>query len=212
MYFSIRTPHWLACAALVVGCTLAQAQADNKAPDALVKEVATDVLETAKADKEIRAGDLKKIGALVDSKVLPYVDFEHMTASAMGRYWNQATPEQKTRLQEEFKYLLIRTYSGALTQVKDQSIEVESSRIAVDDTKPYTVKTKIRGGAGDPIQLNYDLIKTPAGWKIIDLNVSGVSLVIAQRTSFAQEIGISGIQGLIDKLAERNKRAGATKS
>lgn len=199
---------WMAAAVITVSSVAAQAQAD-KAPDVLVKEVATDVLDTAKADKDIKAGDLNKISALVDTKVLPYVDFQKMTASAMGRYWAQATDVQKKRLQEEFKFLLIRTYAGALTQVKDQTIEVESSRIAPDPTKPYTVKTKVRGGPGDAIQLNYLLEKGTAGWKIIDLNVSGVSLVTGQRSSFAQEIGASGIDGLINKLSALNKSSGA---
>lgn len=201
---------WMAAAVFTVGSALAHAQVSaDKAPDELVKEVATDVLDTAKTDKDIKAGDLKKISALVDTKVLPYVDFEKMTASAMGRYWAQATPEQRKRLQEEFKFLLIRTYAGALTQVKEQTIEVEPSRIQPDATKPYTVKTKIRGGPGDPIQLNYLLEKNATGWKIVDLTVSGISLVVAQRTSFTQEIGKSGIDGLISRLSTLNKSAGA---
>ncbi|MEO7007892.1 MAG: ABC transporter substrate-binding protein [Caldimonas sp.] len=188
----------------------AQAQA-VKSPDALIKEVSTDVLEAVKADTSIRAGDVQKVIALVDAKVMPYVDFQRMTASAVGRYWRQATPEQQKRLQDEFKILLVRTYSGALAQVKNQTVQLKPMRSSPQDNE-VVVRTEVRGGGADPIQLDYRLEKSAAGWKIYDVNVLGVWLVENYRNSFAQEIGANGVDGLISKLAERNKAAGATKS
>jgi len=181
--------------------------ADAQAPDALIKQVSTDVLDTIKADKSIQTGDVNKVMALVDAKVMPYVDFQRMTASAVGRYWRQATPEQQKRLQDEFKILLVRTYSGALAQVKDQTVQLKPMRGSAADPE-VVVKTEVRG-QGDPIQLDYRLEKAGDTWKIYDVNVLGVWLVENYRNSFAQEIGSNGIDGLIAKLAERNKSAGA---
>jgi phospholipid transport system substrate-binding protein len=189
---------------LALGFAAVQAQA-VKTPDVLIREVSTDVLEAVKADKAIQAGDVQKIIALVDTKVMPYVNFQRMTASAVGRYWRQATPEQQKRLQDEFKTLLVRTYSGALAQVKDQEVQLKPMRGTPDDTE-VVVKTEVRG-KGDPIQLDYRLEKAATGWKIYDVNVLGVWLVENYRNSFAQEIGANGIDGLIGKLAERNKAA-----
>ena len=179
----------------------------GEAPDALIKQVSTDVLEAVKTDKTIQAGDTQKVIALVDSKVMPYVNFQRMTASAVGRYWRQATPEQQKRLQDEFKTLLVRTYSGALSQVKDQTVVLKPMRSAPADTE-VVVRTEVRG-KGDPIQLDYRLEKSDNGWKIYDVNVLGVWLVENYRNSFAQEIGSNGVDGLIAKLAERNKAAAA---
>jgi phospholipid transport system substrate-binding protein len=201
-----RIAVWLTAGALICGAAAAQAQT-AKAPDALIKEVSTDVLDSVKADNSIRAGDVQKVIALVDAKVMPYVDFQRMTASAVGRYWRQATPEQQKRLQDEFKILLVRTYSGALAQVKDQTVTLKPMRSSPEDNE-VVVRSEVRG-KGDPIQLDYRLEKTPAGWKIYDVNVLGVWLVENYRNSFAQEIGANGIDGLIAKLAERNKAAGA---
>lgn len=208
MLFKRMIP-WLAAGLLSVGCAVAQAQA-GKAPDALIKEVSTDVLESAKADKSIKQGDVQKVIALVDTKVMPHVDFQRMTASAVGRYWRQATPEQQKRLQDEFKTLLVRTYAGALAQVQDQTVELKPMRSAPTDTE-VVVKTEIKG-RGDPVQLDYRLEQTPGGWKIYDVNVLGVWLVENYRNSFSQEIGSGGIDGLIAKLVARNKSAGAAKS
>jgi phospholipid transport system substrate-binding protein len=201
----------LAALALAFGAAGVQAQA-GKAPDALIKEVSTDVLDTIKADKAIQGGDVNKILSLVDAKVMPHVNFQRMTASAVGRYWRQATPEQQKRLQEEFKTLLVRTYSGALSQVKDQTVQLKPMRAGAEDPE-VVVRTEVRG-KGDPIQLDYRLEKSPAGWKIYDVNVLGIWLVENYRSSFAQEIGAGGIDGLIAKMAERNKSAaaGGTKS
>lgn len=213
MLSSNRITSWLATAALLFGLGTAQAADAVKAPDQLIKEVSTDVLDAVKADKSIQAGDVQKVIALVDAKVMPYVNFQRMTASAVGRYWRQATPEQQKRLQEEFKTLLVRTYSGALAQVKDQTVQLKPMRAGPDD-KDVVVKTEVRG-KGDPIQLDYRLEKRDDGWKIYDVNVLGVWLVQNYTSSFAQEIGANGIDGLIAKLVERNKTAasnGGTKS
>ncbi len=199
----------LAAAALGLGASFAQAQA-GKSPDDLIKEVSTDVLESVKADKSIKEGDISKVIALVDTKVMPYINFQRMTSSAVGPYWRQATPEQQKRLQEEFKILLVRTYSGALAQVQDQTVQIKPMRGNADD-KEVVVRTEVRG-KGDPIQLDYRLEKGAAGWKIYDVNVLGVWLVENYRNSFKEQIGAGGIDGLISKLAEKNKSAGGAKS
>ena len=206
---SKRLIPWLTAAVLGVSAVFAHAQAAT-APDALIKEVSTDVLDAVKADKSIKQGDVNKVIALVDAKVMPHVNFQRMTASAVGRYWRQATPEQQKRLQDEFKILLVRTYSGALAQVQDQTVELKPMRAGADD-KEVVVKTEIKG-RGDPVQLDYRLENVAGAWKVYDINVLGVWLVENYRNSFSQEIGASGIDGLINKLAERNKAAGAAKS
>lgn len=206
---SNRWIQWLSAALFAFGAIQAHAQA-GKAPDALIKEVSTDVLDAVKADKSIKQGDVNKVIALVDAKVMPHVNFQRMTASAVGRYWRQATPEQQKRLQDEFKILLVRTYSGALAQVQDQTVELKPMRGSADD-KEVVVKTEIKG-RGDPVQLDYRLENVGGTWKVYDINVLGVWLVENYRNSFSQEIGASGIDGLISKLAERNKAAGAAKS
>jgi len=199
-----RLMSWLTATVLSVGGAVAHAQT-VKAPDVLIKEVSTDVIDAVKADKAIQAGDVQKVIALVDAKVLPYFNFQRMTAMAVGRNWRQATPEQKKSLQDEFKILLVRTYAGALAQVKDQTVQLKPMRAAAEDTE-VVVRTEVRG-KGDPIQLDYRLEKTPESWKIYDVNVLGVWLVENYRSSFAQEISAGGIDGLISKLAERNKAA-----
>ena len=196
----------LLLAAMALLASPARAQ---EAPDALVVRISTDVLEAVKADKSIQTGDVQKVILLVDAKVMPSVNFKRMTASAVGKFWRQATPEQQQRLQEEFKTLLIRTYSGALTQVKDQTVQIKPMRSKPED-EDVVVRSEVRG-KGDPVQLDYRLEKTPAGWKVYDVNVLGVWLVENYRNSFSQEIGASGIDGLISKLAARNKAAVAAK-
>ncbi len=174
-----------------------------EAPDAFIKRLSVDVLDTIKADKAIQGGDVSKITALVDTKIMPNVNFQRMTASAVGRAWRTATPDQQKRLESEFKALLMRTYSGALSEVKDQSIVMKPLRMAADDTE-VTVRSEIKG-RGDPIALDYRVEKAGSAWKIYDLNVASVWLVETYRTQFAQEINANGIDGLIAKLAERNK-------
>lgn len=195
---------WFSALALFAGASgTAFAQ---QAPDELVKRVSNEVLEAARADKSIQAGDVNKVMLLVEAKVMPHVNFQRMTSSAVGRYWRQASPDQQKRLQEEFKTLLVRTYSGALAQVKDQTVQLKPLRAAAGDTE-VVVKTEIRG-KGDPIQLDYRLEKANGDWKIYDVNVMGIWLVENYRNTFAQEISAGGIDGLITKLAERNKSAG----
>lgn len=177
--------------------------ASDEAPDALIKRTSTEVLDSINSDKAIQGGDVGRIIFLVDSKVMPHVNFTRMTASAVGRNWRQATPEQQKRLQDEFKTLLVRTYSGALSQVKDQTVNVKPLRASPADTE-VQVRTEIIG-RGDPIQLDYRMEKTPSGWKIYDLNVLGIWLVETYRTQFAQEISAKGVDGLIATLAQRNK-------
>jgi phospholipid transport system substrate-binding protein len=195
----------LAASLLLLGANPV-AHAQDEAPDLFVKRISTDVLETIKADKSMRSGDLGKVIALVDTRIMPHVDFQRMTASAVGPGWRQASPEQQKRLQEEFKILLVRTYSGALSQISDQTIFIKPLRAAPED-KEVIVRSEVRGGS-DPIQLDYRLEKTPgqgAGWRIYNLNVLGVWLVETYRSQFAQEINAKGIDGLIDSLAARNK-------
>ena len=188
-----------------LGLPLAALAADET-PDALIRRLSIDVLNTVRADKAIQAGDIDKVIALVDKTVMPNVNFRRMTAAAVGPGWRQATPEQQKRLQDEFKVLLVRTYAGALAQVSDQTVRIKPMRAAADD-KDVLVRTEIVG-KGDPIQLDYRLEKTPgegAGWKIYNLNVLGVWLVETYRSQFAQEINAKGIDGLIDTLVARNK-------
>ncbi len=196
----------LAAVSLSLVAAVAQAQL---APDAMIKQVSTEVIDNVKSDKAIQAGDVGKIITLVDNKVLPHVNFQRMTAAAVGRYWRSATPEQQKRLQDEFKILIVRTYAGALTQVKDQTVQLKPMRAAPEDNE-VVVRTEVKG-KGDPIQLDYRLEKSGSEWKIYDVNVLGVWLVEQYRSSFAQEIGSVGVDGLINKLAERNKAA-ASKS
>jgi phospholipid transport system substrate-binding protein len=195
---------WLAALMMTTaGAFAIPALAQDEAPDALVKRISSDVLAAVKADPAIQAGDVNRIIALVDSKIMPNVNFTRMTSSAVGRYWRQATPEQQKQLQDEFKTLLVRTYSGALGEVKDQTLSFRPMRSKPEDTE-VVVRSEVKG-KGDPIQLDYRMEKTPTGWKIYDLNVLGVWLVETYRTQFAQEIGSKGIDGLIASLAQRNK-------
>jgi phospholipid transport system substrate-binding protein len=187
------------------------AMAADEAPEALIKRLSDDVLGTIKADKSLQSGDVSRIMALVDSKIMPNVNFQRMTAAAVGPAWRQATPEQQKKLQDEFKTLLVRTYAGALAQVNDQEVTVKPLRASPGDPE-VVVRTEVRG-RGDPIQLDYRLEKTPgqgAGWKIYNLNVLGVWLVETYRSQFAQEINNKGVDGLISSLSDRN-RSNATK-
>jgi phospholipid transport system substrate-binding protein len=199
--------NWTRLAAALLGLTLSLAlplaRAADEAPDEMIRRLSVDVLSTIKADKDVQNGDVRKIIAFVDSKIMPNVNFTRMTASAVGRNWRQATPEQQKRLQDEFKSMLVRTYAGALSQVKDQTINVKPLRAQAGDAE-VIVRTEILG-RGEPIQLDYRMEKAAGGWKIYDLNVLGVWMVETYRTQFAQEISARGIDGLIATLAQRNK-------
>ncbi len=183
--------------------------AQSEAPDVMIKRLSSEVLEAIKSDKAILGGDTAKVIALVDSRIMPNVNFQRMTASAVGPAWRQATPEQQKRLQEEFKILLVRTYAGALAQVTDQTIYMKPLRSSPED-KEVLVRSEIKG-SGEAIQLEYRLEKTPgqgSGWRIYNLNVLGVWLVETYRSQFASEINAKGIDGLVAALAERNKSNG----
>lgn len=197
----------LAVASLGLGLVHGAHAADASAPDLLIRQLSLETIEAVKADKDIQAGNVPKIIALVDAKVMPHVNFQRMTASAVGRFWRQATADQQAKLQAEFKTLLMRTYAGALTQVKDQSIGLKPLRAQPTDTE-VVVRTEIRG-KGDAIQLDYRLEKAGAEWKIYDVNVLGIWLADQYRNSFAQEIGANGIDGLIKSLADKNAKAGS---
>lgn len=194
-----------ACAASLVG-TAGLAMAADEAPEAFIQRITNETLNTIKADKALRNGDINKIMQLVDTQLMPHVNFLRMTALATGPAWRKATPEQKKRLQEEFKVLLVRTYSGALNQITDQVVVVKPLRAGQED-KNLVVNTEVRG-KGSPIQLDYRLEKTPgqgSGWMIFDLNVLGVWLVENYRNQFTKEINAGGIDALIASLAARNK-------
>ena len=205
-----RRSAWLT---LVLSAMLASSAvlANEEAADAFIRRVSTETLDLVKADKSLRNGDTGKIMQMVDSKLMPHVNFRRMTALTTGPAWRKATPEQQKRLQDEFKTLLVRTYSGALSQVGDQTVFVKPLRPGQDD-KNLVVNTEVRG-KGDPVQLDYRLEKTPgegAGWLIYDLNVMGIWLIENYRTQFTKEVNAGGIDGLINSLAERNKaNAGA---
>lgn len=192
---------------LIVGALSAgSAWAQDEAADVFIKRMSTEVLDVIKADKSMRSGDIAKVVTLVDTRIMPHVDFQRMTASAVGPGWRQATPEQQKRLQEEFKILLVRTYSGALSQISDQVIALKPLRAAPED-KELVVRSEVRG-SGEPIQLDYRLEKTPgqgSGWRIFNINVMGVWLVETYKSQFAQEINAKGVDGLIESLAARNK-------
>jgi len=202
----------LALAAGLLGGVLpassAQAQgsasAALSAPDVLVKKLSDDVLDSIRRDPGLQAGDIARLNALVDEKILPYVDFTKMTRLAVGRGWRDATAEQRQALTREFRSLLVRTYAGAVSVVKDHKVELRPYRAAPTDTD-VTVRTQVVASRGEPIQLDYRLEKTEAGWKIYDVNVLGVWLVENYRNTFASEIGRGGVDGLIKSLVERNK-------
>lgn len=203
-FLSRRSFSALACVAVVALGMSGAARAADEAADVFIKRVSSDILEAIKADKSIKNGEINKIIALVDQRVMPNVNFSRMTASAAGPAWRQATPEQQKRLQDEFKILLVRTYSGALAQVSDKNIALRPLRAAADD-KEVLVRTELRGN-GDPIQLDYRVEKAADGsWKVYNMNVMGIWLVENYKTQFAQEINAKGMDGLINSLSERNK-------
>ena len=192
--------------ALATGAAMSWARAADEAPDAMIGRLSGEVLERLRNDKALRNGDMARVMAVVDSQVMPNVNFTRMTASATGPGWRRATPEQRQKLQQEFKTLLVHTYAGALRQVSDQTVEVRPLRVAADDAE-VVVRPWVKG-RGEPVQLDYRLERTPgqgSGWKIYDLNVLGVWLVDNYRPQFAQQINAGGIDALIRSLAERNQ-------
>ena len=180
--------------------------AAEESPEAMIQRLSDDVLTTIRTDKSLQSADITRVMAVVDSKIMPNVNFTRMTASATGPSWRKATPEQKQRLQTEFKHLLVRTYAGALKQVGDQTVEVKPMRSSPTD-KEVIVRTLVKG-KGDPIQLDYRMERAPgqgSGWKIYDLNVLGVWLVDNYRPQFAQQLNTGGVDALIKSLSERNQ-------
>ncbi|WP_395823234.1 phospholipid-binding protein MlaC [Collimonas sp.] len=190
---------------LTVGSLFFSASAlAQEAPDALVKRISQDVLDTAKADKSVQGGNQQRILALVEEKIIPYVDFDRMTALAAGRFWRDATPDQQKQLIAQFRSLLIFTYAGALSQVRDQKIDFRPMRSDPADTD-VEVRSQVIQPGREPIQLNYRMGKVGNSWKIYDVNVLGAWLVESYKGSFASEIGKSGIDGLIKVLSDKNK-------
>ena len=208
----IATEFFVIFLSLVLLAAASFVRAAEEAPDALIKRVSTEVLDNIKTDKSVQADDYSKVISLVDTKIMPNVNFTRMTAAAVGRNWRQATPEQQKKLQDEFKTLLIRTYSGAISQVKDQKVNIKPLRTEAADTE-VVVRTEVLGtDRSEPVQLDYRMEKTVTGWKIYDLNVLGVWLVETYRTQFSQEINKSGVDGLIALLVQRNQANAGKKS
>lgn len=175
---------------------------NTSTPDGLVKFVVEDVMNAIKNDKAIQSGDLRKINALVDQKILPHSDFQKTTQLSMGRNWSKASSQQQAQITQEFKTLLVRIYGGALAQVKDQKVQYKPFRAAADDTD-VVVKTMVIG-KGEPIQLDYRLEKTANGWKVYDINILGAWLVESYRNQFNDQVSKGGIDGLIQFLQQRN--------
>jgi phospholipid transport system substrate-binding protein len=205
----LSTRSLIVAAAIVAPVASAFAQAT---PDALVRQISTDVIEAAKTDKAVQTGDIKGIVALVDTKVMPSVNFEVATRSAVGPKWREATPDQRAKLQAEFKLMLLRLYSGALSQLKDQTVEITKT-LPVQGSTQVVVQSEVRG-KGEPIKLDYRLDKAAdaTAWKIIDVNVGGIWLVQNYRSQFATELTKGGIDGLINTLVEKNKAPAPAKS
>jgi phospholipid transport system substrate-binding protein len=182
------------------------AQAQEVRPDVLLKTMSDEVIAELRKDKAIQAGDSAKIAALVESKIVPHFDFRRITQIAVGASWRRATSEQQERLTQEFKTLLVRTYSGALASYRDQTIEFRPLRARPDDTE-VTVRSQIRQSGAEPIAIEYDLAKTGEQWKVFDVRINGISLVATYRTAFAEEVSNRGVDGLINLLSRKNRQA-----
>jgi phospholipid transport system substrate-binding protein len=178
----------------------------QEAPDAMVKRVSGDVLQIVRTDPKVQAGDQQRIREVIETKLLPNFDFQRMTALAMGRNWQKATPEQQKQLVDQFRTLLVRTYSGALSQYRDQTMEYKPMRGDANATD-VTVRTEVIRQGQAPVQIDYGMTKTPEGWKAYDIIVGGVSLVTNYRDEFNEQIKNAGVDGLIKTLAEKNKGA-----
>lgn len=199
-------------ASLIISSALALlpglAAAQNGAPDALVKSVTNEVLQIVRTDKDIQSGSTRRAIDLVEQKVLPHFDFMHMTRLAVGKDWRGASPDQQKALAGEFKTLLVRTYSNALTSYKDQTVDFKPFKMQPADTD-VLVRSEIRQPTGRPVQLDYNLSKEADGWKVYDVIVAGVSLVTNYREQFAQEVRAGGIDGLVKSLKKRNTELAA---
>jgi len=188
------------------------AVAPTPAPDVLVKTITDEVAATIAKDKDIQGGDVTKAADLIEAKIVPHFDFVRMARLAMGRNWRAATPEQQKQIAEEFKTLLVRTYSTALVNYKGQAINYKPLRAKPEDDE-VTVRSDVKpSGGGQPVDIDYEMEKTPAGWKIYDVKVGGVSLVTTYRDTFASEVRERGIEGLIKSLAAKNREPLAAKA
>jgi phospholipid transport system substrate-binding protein len=186
-------------------CGSASAQAvDTNSPDGMIKTITTQVLDQIKSDKSIQAGDVNEITKLVNEKILPYTDFTRTTRLVMGRNWNTATPEQQKQIVEQFKMLLIRTYSGALAQVRNQTVQYKPFRASPDDTD-VVVRSVVMNN-GSPVELDYRLYKTAQGWRVYDINVLGAWLIQAYQQQFNEQIQQHGVNGLVQFLTQRNQQ------
>jgi phospholipid transport system substrate-binding protein len=195
--------------ALTLGTTLSIAQAETT-PDSFVMTLSTEVIDAVKADKAIQAGDVSKIRTLVDTKVLPNVNLQRMVIKSVGQPWRSATPEQQKRLTEEFKTYLINTYSGALTQVRDQTVKLRPVR-AGSSANEVVIGTDVVS-KGEPIQLDYRLEKAGDSWKIYDFNVLGLWATDSFRSQFARDLSGGGVDALIARLSEKNKQVAGNKN
>ena len=198
---------------LMAFCMLGLSATANatEAPDVLIKRISKEVMDAAKANKEIKKGNQKQIYVLVENKIFPYVDFQRMTSMAAGRYWRQATPAQKEQLTKEFRDLLVYTYSNAISKVDNQRLEFKPLRMKPDAKEAVVYSRIIQPRGGEPIELSYRMEKTDNGWKIYDVNVLGAWLVETYKGTFASEISRSGIDGLIRVLAQKNQQLAAGK-
>ena len=190
--------------ALIFATLVAVTAQAQETPDVLIKQVTEDVLEIVRNDKDIQSGNTQKAIDLVDKKVLPHFDFLHMTALALGKDWRKATPQQQQQLTAEFKTLLVRTYSNALTSYKNQKVVYKAFKMAPTDTD-VLVRTEVHQPGSKPVQLDYSLERLEGGWKVYDVVVAGISLVTNYRDQFGQEVRNGGIDGLIASIANKNK-------
>lgn len=189
--------------------SISAAVAQDIAPDALVRSVSSDVLEIVHKDKDIQSGNIAKAVELAEAKVLPHFDFAHMTRLAVGKDWRKASPEQQKALVDEFRTLLVRTYSKAFIEYRNQTIEYKPLKMQPTETDVW-VRTLVNQTTGKPVQIDYNLEKTDQGWKVYDISVAGVSLVTNYRSSFAQEVSLGGVDGLVASLRAKNKAGAAS--
>ena len=200
---------WIACAAVALAACAAQAQPAPTAPDELVKTVMLEIVEIIKKDKDIRDGDRAKTISLIEEKALPHFNFLGMTALAVGPSWQKATPEQKKRLAQEFRNLLVRTYASSITVFREYNLDFRPLKMKPADTD-VTVLVRVMQQGAQPVNIEYDMEKTPRGWKVYDVRVAGISLVVNYRTEFANVVRDNGIDGLINTLAAKNKSLAST--
>jgi phospholipid transport system substrate-binding protein len=207
-----KISHYLVALTMSLGLSftvIGASYAGDEAADQLVKRLSSEIIEAAKTDKDIQTGNRKKIDDLVETKVLPYINFDRMTSLAVGKNWREASAEQRKQLIAEFRTLLVHTYSGAITQIKDQRVEYKPFRASPEDTE-VEVKSLVIQTRGEPLQLSYRLEKAGTSWKIYDINVLGAWLVETYKGSFAAEVSKTGLDGLIKTLVEKNKKLSAT--